>query len=384
MKLSLFTIIRVCSVFSVGLFLAGLDLTSGAQTHNRPSSVQTPRQDQGGRRERADDSIDTPSSMRELGESVAIVPWNYKNSRDAAVQSAHEICSQLLLGTGFNVFLIKSAAGAMPPPMSGISGSKKQQSAFANLLTTGRNVITQDASNRGNSVFVLPTVDEMIKIGERIHPRFVLAGRAQWRSRNVWIGVSNRIKSICTVDVRILDMNTRQLVLDAHGVEGDSTENKNLYNSFTNIMALNPLPLMMPGGVGPYEQRAVTVAIGRAMHPWLKAERIRTALEQAEASQELAAGNKPPSLFSVLLSPIHDLQFSMHVAGPNGKASDVGDKDLNRLYTLHEVTLLYKEANQMRLTATAPKAGSEVLLIHDDERTDPLRAENEWNENSPP
>jgi len=307
--------------------------------------------------------------MRELGESVAIIPWNYKNSRDAAIQSSNEVCSQLLLGTGFNVFLIKSATGAMPPPKSGISGSKKQQSAFEHLLTAGRNVITQDAPNRDNPAFALPTLDEMIKIGDRIHPRFVLAGRAQWRSRNVWIGVSNRIKSICTVDVRILDMNTRQLVLDAHGVEGDSTENKNLYNTFTNIMALNPLPLMIPGGVGPYEQRAVTVAIERAMHPWLKTERIRAALEQAEASQEMAAVNRPPSRFSALLSPVHDLQFSMHVAGPNGKPADVGDKDLNRLYALHDITVLYKESNQMRLTAAAPKAGNEVLLINDDERS---------------
>lgn len=307
--------------------------------------------------------------MRELGEVVAIVPWNYKNSRDAAVQSAHEVCSQLLLSTGFNVFLIKSATGAMPPPKSGISGIKKQESAFSQLLTAGRNVVTQDAPNRGNSVFELPTQEEMIAIGERLHPRFVLAGRAQWRSRDVWIGVSNRIKSICTVDLRILDMNTRRLVLDAHGVEGDSTENKNLYNSFANVMALNPLPLVMPGSVGPYEQRAVTVAIARAMHPWLKTERIRAALAQAEASTEEAAGSKPGGQFAALLSPVHDLQVSLHVTTPDGKAPDVGDRDLNRLYALHDVTMQYRVGNQIRLSATAPREGVETLLVNDDQRS---------------
>jgi len=369
MKLFLRTVIKVCTIAVCSLFLTGLERPSGAQAHNRPSTAPTPRQDHGSRREGADDGSDLASSIQELGESVAIVPWNYKNSRAPAIQSANEVCSQLLLGTGFNVFLIKSATGAMPPPMTGISGSKKQQSAFANLLTTGRNLVTQDAPNRDNPVFVLPTADEMIKIGERIHPRFVLAGRAQWRSRNVWIGVSNRIKSICTVDVRILDMNTRQLVLDAHGVEGDSTENKNLYNTFSNILALNPLPLVIPGGVGPYEQRAVTVAIGRAMHPWLKAERIRAALEQAEESNEAGAGSKSVGWFSSLLSPIHDLQVSLHVTGPNGKAPDVGDKDLNRLYAQHDVTLMYKDADQMRLSAPDPKAGTDVLVVNDDERS---------------
>ncbi|MCW3097784.1 MAG: hypothetical protein JWL77_3402 [Chthonomonadaceae bacterium] len=360
---------RAWGLFVCGAFLIGSGRQVDAQSHKRPAAVPVPRQERNDPPGGVGTGGDMTIPMRELGETVVIVPWNYKNSRDSAVQSAHEVCSQLLLGTGFNVFLIKSATGAMPPPMSGISGSKKQESAFANLVTQGRNMVTQDAPNKGNTVFVLPTTEEMIAIGERLHSRFVLAGRAQWRSRDVWIGVSNRIKSICTVDVRILDVNTRHLVLDAHGVEGDSTENKNLYNSFANLMALNPLPLVMPGSIGPYEQRAVAVAITRAMHPWLKTERIRAALAQAETSSEAATGGDPPARFTDLLSPVQDLQVDLHVMTPNGKAPDVGDKDLNRLYALHDVTLEYKESNQLRLTANAPKDGAETLLVNDDQRS---------------
>jgi hypothetical protein len=360
---------KAWAIFICGALLIGSAPRSGAQSHKRPLAAPAPRQERSDPPGGIGASSDMTGPMRELGETVAIVPWNYKNSRDSAVQSAHEVCSQLLLGTGFNVFLIKSATGAMPPPMSGISGSKKQESAFANLVTHGRNMVTQDAPNKGNSVFVLPTAEEMTAIGERLHSRFVLAGRAQWRSRDVWIGVSNRIKSICTVDVRILDVNTRHLVLDAHSVEGDSTENKNLYNEVTNMIALNPLPLVMPGSVGPYEQRAVAVAISRAMHPWLKTERIRTALAQAEASGEAATGGDPPARFTDLLSPVQDLQVDLHVMTPGGKAPDVGDKDLNRLYALHDVTLEYKESNQLRLTGNAPKEGAETLLVNDDQRS---------------
>ena len=347
--------------------LVGLREPTGAQARNRVPPAPLPRQQHGDRVAGAVASASDAASA-ELGDTVAIVPWNYKNSRDAAVQSAHEVCSQLLLGTGFNVYLIRSAAGAMPPPMSGVSGDKKQESAFSHLLGTGRNIVTQDAPKKANAVFALPTVDEMIAIGEKLHPRYVLAGRAQWRSRNVWIGVSNRIKSICSVDLMILDMTTRRLVLDAHGVEADSTENKNLYNSFTNLMALNPMPLVMPGSIGPYEQRAVTVAIARAMSPWLKAERIRAALAQAEASNGADQAGRQGDRFSTLLSPIQDFQAVLHVTTRDGKAPQLEDKDISRLYALHAVTLQAKEPNRLRLAANSPKDGTEILFLDEDQR----------------
>ena len=343
--------------------------SADAQNRSRTSSNSVPQTEHSALQDGAPAGPDFSAPIRELGETVAIVPWNYKSSRDSSIQAAHEVCSQMLLGTGFNVFLIKSATGAMPPQMSGISGSKKQQSAFANLVASGRAMVTQEAPARGNTVFVLPTTEEMIAIGDRLHSRFVLAGRAQWRSKDVWIGVSNRIKSICTVDVKILDVNARRLVLDAHDVEGDSTENKNLYNEVTNVIALNPLPLVMPGSIAPYEQRAVAVAISRAMHPWLKTERIRAALAQAEASNEAATGAKPVGRFADLLSPLHDLQLQMHVTTPDGKSPDTGDKDLDRLYAQHDVIMDYKESNQLRMSATAPKDGAETLLVNDDHRS---------------
>jgi outer membrane lipoprotein-sorting protein len=360
---------RVGAILACSALFTGVGQSSGAQARRRNAggpAVRAAHHDRAGQAASGKE-VDLP--LRDLGETVAVVPWNYKNSRDAAVQSAHEVCSQLLLGTGFNVYLIKTAAGAMPPPMTGISGSKRQESAFSHLLGMGHSFVTQDAPNKVNSVFVLPTLDEMIAIGLRLHPRYVLAGRAQWRSRNVWIGVSNRIKSICTVDIEIVDMTTRQLVLDAHGVEGDSTENKNLYNAFTNVMALNPLPLVMPGSIGPYEQHAVTVAIARAMHPWLKTERIRAALAQADQSTAEAEAGRSLPRFSTLLSAISDFQAALHVTTPDGKAPELGDRELSRIYALHDVTLQYKAPDQLRLTANSPKDGPETLLIKEDQRS---------------
>jgi outer membrane lipoprotein-sorting protein len=307
--------------------------------------------------------------MRELGDTVAILPWSYKNGRDAAVQSAHEVCSQLLLATGFNVFLIKSPTGAMPPPMSGVSGTKKRGSALASMVDAGHRLVSQDVPNKANAVFNLPTPEEMAAVGDRLRTRYVLAGRAQWRSRNVWIGVSNRIKSICTVDLRILDRSTGRLVLDARAIEGDSTENKNMYNTLTSVMALNPLPLVLPGSVTPQEQRAVGVAIIKAMRPWLQTERIRAALAQADESRGAASDRRPAVKFSDLIGPQSDMQASLQVTVKDAKPLEAMDRDLARLYARQEVTLQYKEPDRLRLSANSPKGGKETLLFNAERRT---------------
>ena len=311
----------------------------------------------------------TDLQVRELGDTVAILPWNFKNARDTAVQSAHEVCSQLLLATGFNVFLVKTPTGAMPPLTPSVNGTRKSESAFAHLFSEGRRMVTQDAPNKPNASFLLPTYDEMMEIGEKMHTRYVLAGRAQWRSRQVWIGVSNRIKSLCNVDLLILDVSTKRFVLDVHDVEGDSTENKNLYTTVTSVMSLNPLPLVMPGSIKPHEQQAVTVAIVRALTPWLKKERQRMALDQADESGEETPDGKQTVRFSTLLNGLSDIQASLHVTVKDPKPLAAVDGDLARLCALQDVTFQYKEPSRMRLSAVSPKDGKETLLFNGEHRS---------------
>ena len=347
-------------LLACGALSVGLPRLAAAQSRplSRPSGGSAPAQPP---------RIPTPQRV-ELGDTVAIVPWNYKNAKDPAVESAHEVCSQMLLATGFNVFLIKTAAGAMPPPMSGVSGSKKVESPFAHIWNEGRRMITQDTPDKANAVFLLPTFDEMEEIGERLHTRYVLAGRAQWRSRNVWIGASNRVKSICSVDIMILDVNDHRLVLDAHNVEGDSTESKNLYDTFNNLITLNALPLVMPGSITPHAQRAVTVAIARALHPWIHTERIRMALAQADESSEAESEINPTEKFSTLLPNINDLQANLQVTLIDPKPLEAIDKEVARLYALHNVSLQYKAPDRLRLNANSPKDGRESLLFNAEQR----------------
>jgi hypothetical protein len=309
---------------------------------------------------RASDYIDT----------VAILPWSYKNGKDPAIQTSREVCNELLLATGLNVFLVKSPNGAIPPATPGTSASGRAEPPFEHLVNQGRALLGQEEINRANSPFVLPTLEEMSAIGERLGTRYVLAGRAQWSSRNVWVGISNRNKSICTVDLMIEDMDSKSLVLDAHNIPGDSTENKSLFSDVTSVIALNPLPLVLPGSITPEQQRAVTVAVAKAMEPWLKAERIKMALAQADESVEAAAPDAGPSAkLSTFIAPITDLHAHLEVTGPDIRQVETIDADLARLYALHDVDLEYKEPERLRLTAASGRDEQETLTVDEDTRS---------------
>jgi outer membrane lipoprotein-sorting protein len=305
----------------------------------------------------------------ELTDTVAVVPWSYRNGKDPAIQTAREVCNELLLETGFNVFLLQSPGGAMPPAMPGSSASRVPESPFAHILDQGRAVLGQETGNKANSPYVLPTVDEMSAIGAKTGARYILAGRAQWTSHNVWVGIANRVKAFCTVDLRILDMADKRLVLDAKNILGDSTENKSLFVTLSSAVSLNPIPLVLPGSVTPQQQRAVTVAAARAMEPWLKIERVKTALKQADESSEVTAGSSGPTpKFSTLITSISDLQATLQTSTPDPQLAAV-DKDLVRLSELHDMKLQYKEPNKLRLTAESPKDGRETLIVNEVQRS---------------
>jgi outer membrane lipoprotein-sorting protein len=305
-------------------------------------------------------------NLPELGATVALLPWSYRSGNNPALQSAREICNQLLLETGFNVFLTKSPTGVMPPAMPGSNASKQPESPFSHLLDQGRALLGQEAGNQANSLFVLPTLDQMTTIGGKTGTRYVLAGRAQWSRRNVWVGIAYRAKAICTVDVQILDTSTGRLVLDAKNVVGDSTENKSPFNTITSVIAMNPLPLMIPGSITPQQQRAVTVAIARAMEPWIKTERIKAALLQAdESGAAVAALNGPTPKFSTLVTHLSDLQANMRVKVQDQQQVDAINADLGKIAALQDVTLEYKEPNRLRLSAVSPQDGQEALIVNE-------------------
>lgn len=343
------------------LFFCCLTSVAMAQGVHPGKSGQTERSDPAGSTEE--------SHLRELGDTVALLPWSYRNGKEAAIQTARESCNHLLLETGFNVFLIKSPSGAMPPAMSGTSQRKNQEPVYAPLLNRGRAIIGQYATDKSGIPYVLPTPDQMLEIGAKLQTRYVLAGRAQWTSRNVWIGVSNRIKSVCTVDLLIMDMESKHLVLEAHDIIGDSTEKQNVFATVTSAIAMNPLPLLFPGSVTPQEQRAVIIATARALAPWLKTERVRAALIQADLSSTPAYSDVSSSVkFSAMLRRIHDLHVQMRITAQDEKLAAGMDSDVARLYAVHDVSLAYTEPSKLTLQAILPKGTIQTLVVTADTR----------------
>ena len=288
------------------------------------------------------------------------------------MQSAQEVCNHLLLETGFNAFLIKSPTGAMPPAMPNNGSARKEPPPFANLLDNGRAMLGQTITGDGQTPYVLPTLQQMIRIGETLQTRYVLAGRAQWSTRNVWVGVANRAKSLCTVDMLILDMRNRSLVLNAHNIEGDSTENKSMFSTVSSAISLNPLPLVLAGSVTPQEQRAVAIAATKAIEPWLRQQRIQAALAQADLSSmggaEAASTDNAAGKFSALLNPLTEIQATLHVSDVDQKECASLDSEPTRLYALSTLHLDYKEPNHLHLRGTGSQGEPTTLLVEEDTR----------------
>lgn len=350
--------------FALCLSCLTTPFAGGAQSRPRTASRRTLSTEYGPAAPRPSAEV---SSLSELGDTVAILPWAYKNGKEAAFQSAREVCNQLLLETGMNVLLIKTQTGAMPPAMPG--NQRRTPSPIDQLLNSGRFMLGQEVGNGSSTPFVLPTLEQMTEVGEKLGTRYVLAGRAQWTSRYVWVGISNRVKSICTVDILILDRSSKQLVLSAKNVVGDSTENKSPFNTITSAISLNPLPLLMPGSLTPQEQHAVSVAVAKAMEPWLKTERIRVAIDQADQSgQSPDLRDRQTVKFSTLVSRINDLEMHLHVTMQNPKQIDAMDSGLAKLFALGDVSLQYKAPDRLRFSASSPKDGEETLLFDGNRR----------------
>ena len=122
----------------------------------------------------------------------------------------------------------------------------------------------------------LPKSAELLKLGQKLDVDWVIAGRAKWHTRSLWVGMGPKTKSDCTVDMLIVDVRKQVVALDAKAVKMDSTAKENTLKAVGAIV-LTPLFTVVSGGPKtPHEQRAVQLAIAKAIQPWL-ATRVESA-----------------------------------------------------------------------------------------------------------
>lgn len=179
---------------------------------------------------------------RTTPEKIAALPWVYLKGADGAVRTAREF---------LNTVLTRAQIEVLPE-------------ARVTLMWRRGLGHAKDADRTS-----LPTTKELLRLGRRLGVDWVVTGRAKWHTRSIWVTLGPKTKSDCTVDILIVDVKRAEVALDARGIRMDSTAKEDALKAAGAII-LTPLVTMVSGGPKtPHEQRAVQLAITKALQPWL-------------------------------------------------------------------------------------------------------------------
>jgi hypothetical protein len=140
----------------------------------------------------------------------------------------------------------------------------------------GFNVVAQDMSDRSyqgmNPPIAFrrgrPEPGDLLRFANSVGAHLVVCGRAKWDTRSIWVGTGPKTISTATVDVFVYNVRTGSLVLETRGIEGRSDERESALKDVADVL-ITPLVTVVSGGPAtPREQRAVQIALGRAIRPW--------------------------------------------------------------------------------------------------------------------
>jgi len=175
-------------------------------------------------------------------ETMAVLPWDFEKGTSGAVKTGKEFLANVLSKSHVEtVSEVKALAGWEEANGAAWSEDKKD----------------------------LPSPAQMLRTGNKLGVDWVMSGRAVWHTKSVWIGLGPKTKSDCTVDVRIVDVKNQIVVLDAKQVRLDDTAKEDTLKALGAVFVSGLFTVVSGGPKTPHEQRAVQLAMGKAMEPWL-------------------------------------------------------------------------------------------------------------------
>jgi hypothetical protein len=175
-------------------------------------------------------------------ETMAVLPWDFEKGSSGAVKTGNEFLASVLS---------KSHVETLSEPRTLAGWEEANSIAWS-----------EDKKD-------LPSPAQMLRAGNKLGVDWVMAGRAVWHTKSVWIGLGPKTKSDCTVDVRIVDVKNREVVLDAKQVRLDDTAKEDTMKALGAVFVSGLFTMVSGGPKTPHEQRAVQLAMGKAMEPWL-------------------------------------------------------------------------------------------------------------------
>ena len=121
----------------------------------------------------------------------------------------------------------------------------------------------------------IPTDASLEAYGKALHVDKILFGQVSWDTRSIWVNAGPKTVSTATVTVYVFDVAENKVVYTRKDKEGRSDEKSDGWKLAADVV-LTPLVTVVSGGPAPpHEQRAVQIALGKALHAWVHTEASR-------------------------------------------------------------------------------------------------------------
>jgi hypothetical protein len=113
------------------------------------------------------------------------------------------------------------------------------------------------------------SLSDLIRFGKEVKARYVVSPVFDFNSRSIWVDLGPKTVSTAMVDIRITDVDQGQIVYTRDDVTGRSDEKFDLLLAGADL--ITPLFTVVSGGPKtPHEQRAVQIAVSKALRGWVK------------------------------------------------------------------------------------------------------------------
>lgn len=114
------------------------------------------------------------------------------------------------------------------------------------------------------------SLHNIVRFGMAVKARYVVAPVFDFHSRSIWVDLGPKTVSTATVDLVITDVVKKATVYTRVDVSGRSDEKFDPVKAGADVL-ISPLVSVVSGGPKtPHEQRAVQIAVAKALKDWVK------------------------------------------------------------------------------------------------------------------
>lgn len=183
--------------------------------------------------------------------AVAILPLVYVDGTPAAIRTANALLRSL----------------AMRGHLDIVTAARIQQPWY--LALEGEELDAQHG---------LADDRYLTALGKALGVDWVVTGRVQWRDERQFLDPESINGSVCTVDLRLLDVRRHRFALAPSTVRMDSRATEREVGDLRAILGGELPPVLTEDTRAAHQSRVVTLALARAIQPWFggKSQRAGT------------------------------------------------------------------------------------------------------------